>query len=269
MPRPRHPSNTEAPTERDWYDLPAYYDLVFDGLTVAEAAFIDGLAHRHVSGRRRRILEPACGSGRLLAALARRGYEVAGFDASQPMLDFARQRLASLGLEASLSLQRLEDFRYRRKFDLAHCMVSSFKYVLTEEDARSHLQCVARAVRRGGIYVLGFHLTEYEDQTVDRERWSGQRDGVRVICTIRSEPPQRRSRTESIRSRMSVTEGGKTRRFETHWTFRTYSVGQFRALLRSVPEWKLVATHDFDYDLDRASVMGRDRLDTVAVLKRQ
>lgn len=254
--------------DRDWYDLPAYYDLVFDGLTDAEATFIDGLARRHLRGRRERVLEPACGSGRLLAAMAARGYEVAGFDASEPMLAFARRRLESHGYEADLSLQRLENFRYRRKFDIAHCMVSSFKYVQSEDDARAHLACAARAVRKGGIYVLGFHLTEYDDQSVDRERWVGRRNGTHVVCTIRSEPPDRRSRSEHIRSRLSVTERGKTRRFETNWVFRTYSAGQFRSLLRSVPEWRLVAVHDFDYDLERTAVMGRDRLDTVAVLQR-
>jgi len=258
----------EPHVERDWYDLPAYYDLVFDSLTEDEADFIDGLARQHVSGRCERVLEPACGSGRLLAALARRGYEVAGFDASEPMLDFARRRLDRLGLRADLSVQRLESFRYRRKFDIAHCMVSSFKYVLTEDDARSHLRAAARAVRKGGLYILGFHLTQYEDQTVDRERWQGRRNGTRVVCTIRSEPPEKRTRTEQIRSRLSVTEGGRTRRFETRWTFRTYSAAQFRALLRAVPEWKLVATHDFDYDLAHTTAMGRDRLDTVAVLQR-
>ncbi len=252
----------------DWYDLPAYYDLVFERLTDDEADFLDALAKEYVSGRKQRVLEPACGSGRLLEALAARGYDVAGFDASQAMVDYARERLVGRDLPVDVSLQRMESFRYRRKFDLAHCMVSSFKYLQTEADAVAHLRSMARAVRPGGVYAIGFHLTQYEDQAVDNERWVGRRNGTKVVCTIRSSPPDKKTRLEHLRSRLAVHTAVGVRRFETHWSFRTYSAPQFRRLVRSVPEWKLVGCHDFDYDLNRKTVMGRDRLDTVAVLAR-
>jgi SAM-dependent methyltransferase len=54
------------------------------------------------------ILEPACGSGRVLESLARRGLHVVGFDSSPEMLTRARGRLD--GLErASVSLANLAD----------------------------------------------------------------------------------------------------------------------------------------------------------------
>ena len=64
----------------DWYDSPLYYDLIFDEDTVVEADFLESLMWEHGIAESGRILEPACGSGRLVCELAARGYEVDGFD---------------------------------------------------------------------------------------------------------------------------------------------------------------------------------------------
>ena len=63
----------------DWYDLPRYYDIVFEADTRAEADFLEAMAERWGRGAGR-ILEPACGSGRLVEEMARRGHAVTGFD---------------------------------------------------------------------------------------------------------------------------------------------------------------------------------------------
>jgi SAM-dependent methyltransferase len=214
------------------------------------------------------VLEPACGSGRLVAELARRGHRVTGFDLSDGMLAFARDRLSAAGLRATLRKARMEEFRLQGRFDLAHCLVSTFKYLLTERDARGHLRSVARALVPGGVYVLGLHLSEYGSSHRTRERWVAERDGTHVVCNIQGWPPDRRTRTERVRSRMVVTEGGEQRRIETSWTFRTYDAAQLRRLVRSVPELEHVATFDFTYDPEAERELDDDQLDCVLVLRR-
>src|SRR5262245_56541773 len=168
----------------DWYETPLLYDIVFEEDTAKEGLFLEQAFERfgRVASRRepRRVLEPACGSGRLVAEMARRGWAPTGFDLSAPMLDFARARLGRERLEATLATARMEQFRFAGKFELAHCLVSTFKYLLDEEGARSHLRAVAAALRPGGIYVLGFHLTAYFWRRCQHERWVGERDGTRV-----------------------------------------------------------------------------------------
>ena len=155
----------------DWYDTPIYYDMVFDQETPEEVDFLETMMHRHGTTQGLRVLEPACGSGRLVVELARRGYDVTGFDLSAPMLEYAGRRLRQQQLRAHLHEGRMQEFEYSEKFDLAHCFVSTFKYLLTEDDARSHLQCIANSLHPGGIYVLGFHLSDYEETSRQRERW--------------------------------------------------------------------------------------------------
>jgi SAM-dependent methyltransferase len=253
----------------DWYALPRYYDIVFDGRTEREVAFLEGVLARHGRSGGRRVLEPACGSGRLVVALARRGYRVRGFDASEAMVAYARRRAARWAERVRLEKARMESFRSRARFDLAHCLVSSFKHLLCERDARAHLASVAAALAPGGVYALGFHLTDYDDGRADRERHQGSRGGVEVVCNIASRPPDRRRRREALRARLEVRRAEAIERFETHWEFRTYSARQFRVTLRAVPELEHVATYDFHYDLDRAVRFGGDQLDQVVILRRR
>ena len=255
-------------SEQDWYETPAYYDIIFSADTELECDFMAGIMQRHSRRAGRRVLEPACGSGRLVTALARRGYDVTGFDISDAMLEYAQRRLDSAGLRANLQRGRMESFAFAPRFDLAHCLVSTFKYLLDEASARAHLQCVAKALHPGGLYVLGFHLSDYDDLACSRERWFGERDGASVICNIQSWPPERRRRLERVRSRLVVKQRGKTLRTETNWLFRAYNVRQMRRLLASVPTLQHVATYDFAYDLAAPREFTDNQLDCVLILRR-
>jgi hypothetical protein len=201
--------------------------------------------------------------------MASRGWKAVGFDASDSMLGFARERLRKARLRAELVNARMESFRLPGRFELAHCFVSTFKYLLDEESARDHLKCVAQALAKGGLYVLGFHLSEYGLPGLDRERWIGRRDGVKVVCNIQSWPPVRSTRREKVRSRLVVEEAGRVRRTETTWEFRTYDAIEAKRLLRSVPELEHLATYDFHYDWSHPRRIDDGQLDTVLILRRR
>jgi SAM-dependent methyltransferase len=267
----------------DWYSTPLWYDLVFEEDTKKEADFLEEAMRRYAklaprrgraSGRgsarsRGRLLEPASGSGRLVEEMARRGWDVTGFDASPEMLEFTRRRLARAGLRATLKRARLESFRLPGRFDVAHCFVSTFKYLLDERSAREHLRRVAAALRPGGLYLLGFHLSDYRWPLGDHERWVARRGATKVVCNIKSWPPSRRTRLEKVRSRLLVETRGKLRRTETTWWFRTYDAEEVRALLRSVPELEHLATYDFHYDWKRPRTLDDRQLDTLLILRRR
>lgn len=251
----------------DWYDLPRYYDIVFDDGTRAEATFLESMLERYGMARSRRVLEPACGSGRLVGELAARGFAVTGFDKNRAMLDFAAQRLARRRLRARLVAADLARFSFREHFDLAHCLVSTFKYLTTEDAARAHLHAVARALSPRGIYVLGLHLTDYDSERRSRERWVARRDGVTVVCNTQVWPADRKARLEPVRTRLAVRTGARTARYETHWSFRTYDARELRALLARVPELEHVATYDFTYSKERE--LSDDQLDCVLILRKR
>lgn len=279
----------------DWYETPIYYDIIYDVDTKKDATFLVQCYAQHASGagetEQFSILEPACGTGRLMAELATRGHHVAGVDLSKGMLDFARKRFKEKGVKGKLAQAPMQDFdvrnfRMKRRgsdaqtdktsgcgFDLAHILVSSFKYLQTEQDAADCLNTIADHLRVGGVFVLGIHLTDPDDDNRYLERWRANRDHLDVICTVRTSPPNHEQRTEDLRSRVVVRDLNKPnaepKRYESNWTFRTYSGGQLRSLLRKAPRLKHIATYDFHHDINIQSSLDGDDLGVVLVLRRE
>jgi SAM-dependent methyltransferase len=252
----------------DWYEQPLYYDIIFDADTPQETRFLDAMRREHGRTRGRTVLEPACGSGRLMASLGRLGYRPIGFDLCPGMIDFSRRRLGAAGITATLFEASMDDFTAPRRADLAHCLVSTFKYLRDDASVLRHFEGVARALKPGGIYVLGLHLTDYAETSRSRERWIAQRDGVHVVCNIQSEPADRRRRTERVRARLIVNDDQGERHLESHWTFRTYSFRQLTALLKNVRGFEHIATYDFTHNPDHPIAFDGEQLDNVLILRR-
>jgi len=177
----------------DWYDTPLYYDIVFDQGTREEAAFLEAMHRRHGTARRSpSLLEPACGSGRLVREMVRRGWRVAGFDANANTLAYARKRIRAPEQRARVRFWEdgMERFTLPRtgQFDLVHCLVSTFKYLGTEAEALAFLQRVTACLKPGGIFVLGLHLTDYGNTHWLHERWVAKRGRIKVTCNTRTWP---------------------------------------------------------------------------------
>ena len=73
---------------------------------------------------------------------------------------------------------------------------------------------------------------------------------------------------QPTRSRLTVTDGAGTQRFESCWEFRTYDARQLRRTLKAVPDLEHVATFDYDYEIARPRRLDDDRLDTILVLRK-
>jgi SAM-dependent methyltransferase len=252
-----------------WYDQPRYYDLAFHSDTRPEADFIEAACRKYLARPARRLLEPACGSGRLVAELAGRGYEMAGFDLNQPSLDYLRRRLARRKLKANIFEADMSDFRLSSKADAAFCTFNTFRLLLDERSARRHLECVADALRPGGIYILGFHLLPLDADEESTERWVESQGKTQVTTTLRVLATDRRRRVERLRVSMLVRDRGEEIRFRDEFSFRMYTAAQFRRLLASVPSLELCDVYDFWYEIDNPLKLNDDREDTVFILRKQ
>lgn len=259
----------------DWYDRPESYDILLAEDTPTEADFIEAVLEAYAKPGARRLLEPACGSGRLVVEMARRGYDLTGFDLSESMLAYAGKRLSEENLQAELLQASLDEFRLKHRVELAFCLLSSFRYLMTDKSAREHLRRVAASLTKGGIYILGLHLSEYDYGHMQHERWVAQRDRMQVVCNLRSWPVDRRKRLERLRSRITVTDlaqsdqAGACDKFETEWDFKSYDANQLRKLLKQVPEFEHLATHDFTYDIDAPRSLDDEHLDNVLILRKR
>lgn len=254
-----------------WYDHPHYFDLVFRDETPAEVTFFDQAFDRFAAGKVKRLLEPGCGSGRLVVEMASRGYEVTGLDLSQPMLDYLARRLQRRGLNAHVVCGDMTSMGFSRKFDSAFCTFNTFRHLTKENDAVNHLRSVADNVRKGGLYILGFHLIPMDADPECTERWRASSGGTRLSVTLKVIDFDRRRREEMLRvSIKAVKRSGKVERIRSEFPLRIYTPAQAKQLFRKVDDvFEIAGVYDFDYQIDQPRKFDNDLTDALFVLKRR
>ena len=250
-----------------WYDYPQYYDLAFRSETRPEADFIEAACRKYCSFTVRHLLEPACGTGRLIAELAARGYRMTGLDLSKLALNHLRRRLVRQGLCADVFRADMADFRPTEPVDAAYCTFSSFRHLLTEEAARRHLECVAGGLRPGGIYILGLHLLPRNAGRESADRWVERHGRTRISVTIRVLETDRRRRVETLRVNLLVRRGTQEVRLRDEYRLRLYTATQFRTLLNQVPCLEVCDVYDFGYNIDCPLRLNGEMSDSVFILK--
>jgi SAM-dependent methyltransferase len=253
----------------DWYDYPAYFDLAFRDETRPEADFIEAACRKYCGFPVQRLLEPACGSGRLIVELAHRGYRMTGLDLKESMLEYARKRLARRRLLADLFVADMTDFQLNQPVDAAYNTFNSFRHLLTEAAAVSHLKSVANALKTGGVYILGLHLLPPDASEESTERWTARSGRTKLTGTLKVIASSRKRRLETLRMSLLVRTPKREVRIRSEFTLRLYTARQLKRLLASVPALELCDVFDFWYEIDHPLKLNDEVSDTVLILKKR
>ncbi len=146
------PTRTDEPA-KEWYDYPEYYDLFFQEETPREIKFLKTGLQRYGQGPIQRIIEPACGSGRLVFELAKLGYDVAGFDLNENALEFLRKRLD----KKSSPPKSTKTTWWDSKSTNVRCRPEHLQHIPSPVERRGcywALKAVSQALRPGGLFFL-------------------------------------------------------------------------------------------------------------------
>ena len=140
-----------------------------------------------LEGVRGPVLEPACGSGRTLVPLLEAGFGACGFDYSPEMLAQCRAHCAARGHAPDLTLQRLEDFSYERRFAAIVVPVASFTLI---DDVRPALAVLKRFhdhLDPGGRLVIDMQpLSGLARTGDDRRRWMAANGDLLTLEGVRA-----------------------------------------------------------------------------------
>ena len=134
----------------------ALYDAAFDWAVEGEVGAISGLSGL-AEGR---VLEPMCGSGRLLRGFKAAGFDTVGVDASAEMLTLARTHYEKHGFEGTWIQADVCDFDLDEACDLAVCPINSLAHLLTPADMLAHLNAMSRNLYEGASYWIQLDLKE-------------------------------------------------------------------------------------------------------------
>jgi SAM-dependent methyltransferase len=143
MPMPERGDDVVDRGSREHYQDPELYDHEYRRRR-QDVSFYRKLA-RELLGGPGRILELACGSGRVTTALLRDGHQVVGLDSSAAMLQRAGARIARLGRaareRATLVEGDVRDFDLGERFPLVVMAFNSFEHLYTRVEVAA---CLAR-----------------------------------------------------------------------------------------------------------------------------
>lgn len=257
--------------EVDCYDVPRFWDLAFSEDTTLEADFIEAAAKKYCNFSLLHLYEPGCGGGRLVAELAKRGLSVTGIDQSSQAIEFAKNVVLEDELKASLQVGDMRDKLQGQTFDLAYCLVNTFRHLVSEADAVRHLENIAEMLRPGGLYIIGMHLLPPDADEEDEEEWSVESENVSVSMQLVAAGCDRATRLENLEFTMTaqVAEQETPIVHRSSYQMRTYEAKHMKSLLSKVPAFQLLDVYDFWYDIEDPLTLSDELGDTVFVLQKQ
>ncbi|MBW2999042.1 class I SAM-dependent methyltransferase [Candidatus Woesearchaeota archaeon] len=252
------------------YDYPLYYDVIFASEWKPEFNFILNCCKKHAQRKVKRLFEPACGTGRLILPFAKVGYQISGLDLSKKMVEFCNQRLKKHNLPPAAFVGDMADFRLPEKIDAAFNMINSFRELTSEQQARSHLQCISRALHQGGLYILGLHLIPTQGLPLEDESWSASRGRLHIKTYMKTIKRDLNQRQEKLLMRYDITTPiKKLSLIDENVLFRTYTRTQFKKLLKTVPSLEVAETYDFSYQIDQPINATSQTQDIIFVLRKK
>lgn len=255
---------------QNWYNLPLYYDVSFSHEMSEELAFLKAAFNYYCKSSSPKILEPACGTGRLIIPLLRSGFDCAGFDLNRYALDYLDKKLNRQKLKAHIFHADMSNFQVKSKhYDAAFCTVDTFRHLLTEEQAEQHLRNIGRAIKKNGIYVLGLHLIPEKGRVRNSViRWTNRRGGLTVKTSMTMLATDKKNRTETLKIVLKPETKNKKSKYTSIYQLRTYTLKQLMKLLKKTAVFAVENAYNEYYDLDRPISLNSKSQYAVLILRK-
>jgi SAM-dependent methyltransferase len=163
----------------------ADYEWLYSDATLSEDPRIEALKPILAALGNPRILDCACGTGLSALALARRGYQVLGTDASSNMVKRASGHAAERNLPVPFEVCAWESLpaSIQEPVDLVICFGNALGHCRDDSEMLRSLQGMRAVLREGGLLVID--SLNWEKLCADRIRFTPytlrERGGVRCI----------------------------------------------------------------------------------------
>lgn len=191
------------------------------------------------------VLEPGCGSGRMLEAFAQRGIEIVGLDSSQEGIALAKKRIAALP-KASAILADMTNFSLGRTFGGAICPINTLA-ILTPSELSQHLACMSRHLGANARYMVQLALRNpHEELTENSIEWEASRNDTGLRIKVSVEQVDNKKMRELHRFRITIVSGERAGEIieDDHWM----SIWTNDAWLKLIRESNFIEYAQYDGD---------------------
>jgi SAM-dependent methyltransferase len=187
------------------YNYPELYDLLFPNAGDSASVQDESRRERVLASERfyleeagktcGRVLEMACGSGRLTIPIAQSGIETVGADLSKPMLDTGRAKARGAGVDVQFFEADMRSFDLPGKFSTILIPGNSLLHLFTLEDLTRCFRCVRRHLAPNGRLV--FDVSKWDLAMLARD--PSQRYPVLTVKDVTIEETATYDAAEQIR----------------------------------------------------------------------
>lgn len=175
-------------------------------------------------------LDIACGTGSLTLALAARGVEIFGLDASPEMLCLAQNKAARAGRGDMMFIcQKMQEMELCGTVDTVLCSLDGINHLTGERGLRETFLCVSRSLNRGGYFLFDVN-TVYKHRCVLADNVFVFETGG-VYCVWQNDYHPRDNRV-GMTLDFFEQSGMVYRRSTEHFCERAYTTRKLTALLR-------------------------------------
>ncbi len=238
---------THTGTDRfELYNHPEIYDIAFSWNLSEEIRFFKRVFETHVPFSVKHILEPACGTGRMLRALAGSGFRVTGYDANPVMVQYAMDSIAGVGKHVRVMPGEMVFAEIPGEFDAAVNSINSIGYLHSDDEIVSHLRTTGSSLREMGIYVLHLNFA-HEGEIPDGDFWTLEREGLSVSTSWRIFNEDRETRLSHQVCTFEVEQDGQVDRFEERHTLRLWLFSDLEKLAHRSDEFEVAAIYGEDF----------------------
>jgi SAM-dependent methyltransferase len=144
------------------------------------------------------------------------------------MLAYLRQRAQEEGVKVETVEGDMNKFKLRRKCDFAFVLSGSL-YVDSNKQFLKHLDCVANALKRGGLYLFeNFPLGLYESH---KEEWVITKGQIEVKTTFETRVKDELKQTYEDKITFEVNDHGEKKTFSSTFITKNIAPQELKALI--------------------------------------
>lgn len=204
-----------------------------------------------------KVLELACGSGRILMHMANRGFQVVGLDLSEDMLKICHKKQAQLParLRSRIEIRQgdMTDFELGEKFPLIVLSATSISLLRELDDFKRMLGTVERHLEDGGRFIFDYVLSNQSHNSAVR---GGRVNGITLNLgpehkqfVLMGEEENLEKQSAVMNFYAEVIQEGETKRFFGS-TFKKFFPEEDLLGAIEQSELRIVETHTYDLEGD-------------------
>ncbi len=228
------------------YNHPGIYDIAFSWDLTDEIRFFKRVFETYVPFTVMDVLEPACGTGRMLRALAGAGFQVTGYDANPFMIQYAKDSIAADVKNVRVMQAEMACAEIPGEFDAAVNSINSIGYLHSDEEIVSHLRATGSSLRENGVYIVHLNFA-HKGELPKGDHWTSEREGARVSTWWRILNEDRESSLCHQVCTFAVEQNRKTDRYEESHTLRLWLFPDLEELVHISEEFEVAAIYGEDF----------------------